>query len=289
MSNRVLIIGASSMLGRRLHSYLKMTGCQVFTSGRTGNYDILYDLEDVIIPNIPNGLEVDVVFHCAASFADDSWVGCLQNEKINALSGYIVGEIAAKVGCKHLVYAGSIFSSCSSMTSYGASKLRGEDILEWSLGRNRIQFNSLRFSQLYDEYGECCKHQHWLGRIVAYAFAGQHLRMPAGAAKRNFLHIKDAVSLMCAAAENNITGRLDVCHPESMTCQEVAQLAYDVFRSGGGYEIASEKQAFRDIFIPETSKSFDSLNYWPQISMKHGLEMIKLSGSPGEFGPMDVS
>jgi nucleoside-diphosphate-sugar epimerase len=115
------------------------------------------------------------------------------------------------------------------------------------------------------------------------------LRMPAGAAKRNFLHIKDAVSLMCAAAENNITGRLNVCHPESVTYQKVAQMAYDIFGNGGGYEIASEKQAFRKIFIPESNKSFDSITYWPQISMQQGLEMIKLSGSPGEFEPMDVS
>jgi len=281
------------MLGQRLYKYLEKSGFHVFTCGRNENDDIQYDLKDFAIPHIPSELKADIIFHCAATFDDDSLSGCIHNEKVNALSSYPVGELASIVGCKHLIYAGSIFSCFflhpGSMTSYGASKLRGEDILEWSLSRNNIAFTSLRFPQLYDEHGECCKHQPWLGRIIAYAYAGQNLRIPTGNAKQNFMHVDDALRLMYAAMEKATTGRLITTHFESITYEQVAQQAFDIFNNKGTYELASEKKPFREIFIPESSKSFKLLDYWPKILMQDGLEMIKLSGSPQKFGPMDVT
>jgi len=293
MSNNVLIIGASSMLGRRLGGYLEQNGYHVFSCGRHDDCEIRYDLGDSSVPIIPDGFCADYVFHCAASFADDSLSGCIQNEKVNALSAYIVGEIASTVGCKHLIYAGSIFSSFplegASMSSYGASKLRGENILEWSLRRHNILFTSLRFSQIYDENGECCRHQLWFGRIVAYAYAGSRLRVPGGSAKRNFLHIGDAVRLMYAAMKKNESCRLEITHPESITYEEIAHLANGIFNHGGSYEIALEKQPFHEIYIPQSDKSYAKLNCWPEISMRDGLKMIKDKGCPQNFGPMDVS
>jgi len=292
MPRTALIIGASSMLGRRLASYLGDLGFRVFSCGRSDDCDIHFDLADTRFPDIPEGLKAAVVFHCASSFADDSIQGCIENEKVNALGAYPVAEITAAVGCKHLVFAGSISSSSESgvtpETSYGASKLRGEDILEWSLNRHGIAFTSLRFPQLYDEHGECCRHQLWFGRIVAYAYAGKQLRMPGGSAMRNFIHASDAVRLMHAALETGTAGRLDITHPISMTSEEIAQLAYDTFDNGGCYEVAPEKQPFRAIYIPCSKGSFVQLQCWPQISMFEGLEMIKTEGSPENFGPMDV-
>jgi len=293
MSKSALIIGSSSMLGQRLHEYLDKTGFKVFSCGRSDDDDIHYDLKDLALPHIPVGMKADIIFHCAATFSDDSLAGCLDNEKTNALSSYIINELATAIGCKHLIYAGTI-SSCyshhsSSMTSYGASKLRGEDILEWSLSRNKIAFTSLRFPQLYDEYGICCKHQLWLGRIIAYAFAGKNLRMPGGNAKRNFLHVDDAIQLMCAAMEKTTTGRLATTHFESITYERIAQQAYDIFDNKGAHELAPEKQPFREIFIPESSETYKLLNYWPKILMNDGIKMIKLAGSAQKFGPMDVT
>ena len=280
------------MLGRRLKDALLLAGFRVFSCGRSDVCDIHYDLGHAKMPEIPEGLKADVVFHCAASFADDSFSGCISNEKTNALSAYAIAGIAEAVGCKHLVYSGTISSSfapaSTAMTSYGASKLRGEDILEWSLGRKGVRFCCLRFGQLYDEYGACCVHQLWFGRIVAYAFAGQKLRMPGGHAKRNFLHVADAVRLMMAAVSGRVEGRLTVTHPESLTSEEIAGLAYEIFGKGGGFEIVQEKPPFRDLFIPDSRDSFKALACHPEISMREGLQMIKESGSPENFGPMDV-
>ena len=292
MPRTALIIGSSSMLGRRLTGYLGALGFRVYSCGRDNDCDIRFDLADTRPPEIPEGLKVEVVFHCAASFSDDSIQGCIENEKVNALSAYLGAGIAASVGCKQLVYAGSIFSSVKPgsvpATSYGASKLRGEDILEWSLARHGIAFTSLRFPQLYDEHGECCRHQPWFGRIVAYAYAGKQLRMPGGSAMRNFIHVRDAVRLMYAALEAGTTGRLDITHPVSMTSEEIAQLAYEVFDNGGRYDVAPEKQPFKAIYIPCSKASFEQLQCWPKISMLEGLEMIKTEGAPENFGPMDV-
>jgi len=288
-----LIIGASSMLGRRLVGCLSQQGFRVLSCGRHDDCDIRYDLIDTNMPFIPDGLEAETIFHCASSFADDSLQGCIENEKVNALSAYVVAEIAASVGCKHLIYAGSISSSTppgfAPVTSYGASKQRGEDILAWSLARHDIAFTSLRFSQLYDEHGECCRHQKWFGRIVAYAYAGQHLSMPGGTASRNFIHINDAVRIMLAVLQTRATGRLAITHPESLTCQAIARMAFDMFDHGGSSDIAAEKQPFHEIYIPDAEASFAMLKCGPEISMHDGLEMIKQQGYAGNFGPMDVN
>ncbi len=290
MSKNVLIIGISSMLGQRLSSYLGAADFQIFSCGRSDDCDIQYDLERQTVPTVRDGLKAECLFHCASAFADDSMEGCLDNERINALSAHVVAELADSIGCKHLVYAGSIFSSDRfPMTSYGASKSRAEDILEWSLGRKRIAFTSLRFPQLYDEQGECCRHQPWFGRIVAYAHAGKVLRLPGGRAKRNYLHVADAVRLMRAAVDRKATGTLAVSHPESTTSEEIARQAYNIFSNGGRYEIAEEKQRFHPFFVPESTASFEQLDCWPEVSMHDGLQMIKSAGSPQKFGPMDVN
>ncbi|MDC1287106.1 hypothetical protein N8198_04410, partial [Gammaproteobacteria bacterium] len=83
--------------------------------------------------------------------------------------------------------------------------------------------------------------------------------------------------------------RLEMSHPESVSYEEIARQVYEVFGNSDGYEVAPEKQEFGELFIPDSKKSFELLNYWPKISMSCGLEMIKSTGSPEKFGPMDVS
>ncbi len=289
MASRALIIGSSSMLGQALQASLVEAGVEVLSCGRSSANDVYLDLGNPELPELPAGLNVDVIYHCASAFADDSLAGCLENETVNALSAYVCAEMAGKLGASQLVYAGTLSSVApEGLGSYGASKLRAENILEWSLSKRAIAFTSLRFPQLFDDFGECCRHQLWFGRIVAYAHAGKVLRMPGGNARRNFLHISDAAVLMMSASDNKVQGRLAVSHPESITCEQIAQWAYAVFGQGGNYVVAEEKRPFQALYVPESRQSFEALGYWPKVSMQLGLERIRDHGEPSQFGPMDV-
>lgn len=290
--NSAAILGATSMLGKRLAAILAQEGIPVTTCGRQANSDIMVDLIEGIKTDVPNNLRINTLFNCAASFCDDSWEGCRKNDLINAFGCHWAVELAVKLGCRHVVNAGSLSSvpgvEEQAMGSYGFSKARGEDILEWGLSRSGILFTSVRFPQLFDEYGECCRHQPWFGRIVAYAAAGKDLRLPKSAGARNFVHVSDAARMLMAASRLGVCGRMNVAHFESLTYERIALMAYCVFKNGGKINEAAEKAPFRKVNFPSGENAFAALKYRPAISMLQGLTMIKDHNTQGNFGPMDV-
>src|SRR5690606_36666575 len=126
------------------------------------------------------------------------------------------------------------------------------EILDWGLTELRSdgRFCSLRLPQLYDVMGRCCRHQPWLGRIVAYASRGTDLNMPISDGVRNFMHVQDAARLLIQAWQQGTEGVWDVVHPEPLNYLQIAQCAYDVFGAGGRIKIAPDKQPFRALNLP---------------------------------------
>lgn len=288
---KAIVVGPNSMLGRRLIERLHELGWQAISAGRSPDCLIHLNLGNSFSTFDDLHTTVDVVFHCAASFGDDSLSGCWENEKVNTLGCYQILALAQAVECKQVIFAGTIFSDCNEnilqINSYGASKRRAEDILSWGLLRSNISFTSLRFGQLYDERAECVQHQLWFGRIVSYAREGKLLRMPPAQTMRNFLYIKDAVDVMLSVAQEQIKGILTVTHPLSETYLSVAKKAYSVFSRGGGVTIADEKHPFHDIFIPPLSPELGQLGAG-FISIEDGLCEIRDGHYDERFNIFDV-
>lgn len=288
-----LVIGARSMLGAQLCTMLRETGVEVITAGRSAGDDILLDLEGKFEPICINELKVDVAFHIAASFGQDTSEGIALNYEVNASSSWKVAKLCRSLKVDRLIYAGTVSSSFAqtdrvNFNSYGLSKLLAEHVLGWSLSQNDMGFTSLRLPQLYDIEGRCCIHQPWFGRVIAYAARGKDLRLPRSLGPRNFLHVRDAASLMICAAERAIDGVLDIVHPEFVDCDRLAEIAYTVFGKGGKVLPAPEKAPFRKVCFPEADRSFELLGQHPRIDMHTGLTMIKEANTWSSFGPLDV-
>lgn len=289
------IVGASSMLGVELSRQLLAAGVQVLRIGRGKGCDIVCDLDAIQTIEVDDVREVDVVFHCAAVFADDSAAGQNANGVTNVLGCFNILTLMRQLQCGTCVYAGSLSSTVGvemqGRSSYGLSKALGEHVLTWGLMERQIggAFCSLRFPQLYDVEGRCCQHQPWFGRIVAYASRGLDLNMPAPGGARNFVHVHDAARLLIQAWRENVTGVWDIVHPESRDYLQIAQCAYTVFGSGGRVEIAQTKQPFRALHWPSGEPAFNRLNMWPEIDIEQGLRMIRNAGHAGSFGPVDVT
>ncbi|WP_428427432.1 NAD-dependent epimerase/dehydratase family protein [Pararhizobium sp.] len=286
------IIGARSMLGSQLIERLNARGVATIMIGRSTDDDIYFDLrsERAIIQN---GFRADVVFHCAASFFGDDDDGVRQNFSMNAASALPVADLVQQLDAKTLIYAGSIFSDPTlgrgNFTSYGLTKGLAEQVMSWALERKNKLFSSLRFAQLYDTAGCCCGHQPWFGRVIAYASDGKDMRMPRSDGVRNFLHVRDAAEMMIQAAICGTTGILNVVHPESLTFEEIAHIAYEVFGEGGKVVIAPEKPPFRPIHFPHAAETFERLGLGPAIGMRQGINMIRDAGTVKAFGPMDIT
>ena len=112
--------------------------------------------------------------------------------------------------------------------------------------------------------------------------------MPRSDGVRNFVHVDDAAALMLAAAESQAAGVLDIGHPEALTYEKIAELAYSLFGKGGTVSIAPEKTPFRHVSFPEGGEAFKLLGRKPEIAMAEGIARIRDAGTWQNFGPMDV-
>jgi nucleoside-diphosphate-sugar epimerase len=288
----VAVIGMSSMLGSRLASHLSSMGIEVLSIGRQKGTDIYLDLEENVFTKPPGHLSADVIFHCAASFADDSNEGIRKNFRTNATSSLLVLELAEQLKCRSIVYAGTVFSSetleLDTFGYYGFSKSQAEGILAWGMNRLNSKFCSLRFPQIYDTAGACIVHQPWFGRIVAYAARGLDLNMPKSDGLRNFLHVDDAAAIMVEAGRGVANGIYNVVHPESFTFHEIASKAYTIFGRGGRVVIDPKKRPFRPFNFPDGSHAFKNFGITPRISIEEGIVRIRDQNTWSAFGPMDV-
>lgn len=287
-----LVVGPNSMLGSRLSEQLRAQGWQVISAGRSDDCDIPLELGNEVLRVDYPGIRADVLFHCAAAFGDDSPRGAWLNERVNVLGAHQVLALARAAGCPQVVCAGTAFSArregAAFASTYGASKARAEEVLAWGLAQSGQVFVSLRFAQLYDERGDCARHQPWFARIVSYARSGRVLRLPPGEAPRNFVHVLDAVAVMLAASKMRVEGVLNVCHPDEESYLSIACQAYEVFGLGGEVLLATEKTPFGSAYFPPQSPELAALGL-SFTSMKEGLQSIRDDGFATRFEVFDVT
>jgi len=129
---KILIIGNNSFIGKRLSTGLKHLG-KVYLAGRSGKYDRYFSLTDQTF--VSYYTKFDVIIHCAASFANSTIEGILENERTNALGAIHVANLAKETKCKHVINCGTIFSYSVTANeyfdSYGISKKHGDEILNF--------------------------------------------------------------------------------------------------------------------------------------------------------------
>ena len=279
-----IIVGSRSMLGIELASALAATGVDVIRSSRDVEADVCYDLSSLSPAPLKDTPKVNAMFICAASFAGNGWDDFIQNGLINTLAMYRLAEWAVKLGCEHVIMAGTI-SSCSEFpqSSYGFSKSQGEDVMRFCCEREGVKFTSLRLPQLCDDVGLCARHQVWFSRIVAKASAGENLRLPEGDMPRNFLHVKDAARAIVSAWHQSISGIHVTSSPETNTYQRMAEMAFQVFGKGGGVVTATDMKPFTPVNWPEASSELPRLLSKVHIPIHVVFERIHENGTAKNF------
>ncbi|WP_447737795.1 NAD-dependent epimerase/dehydratase family protein [Aeromonas veronii] len=292
---KCIVLGGRSMLGLKLRQLLEARGHQVWLVGRGQEDDFWLELGAPRDIELPTGFKADVLFHCAASFSDDSLEGIGQNISVNVAACHQVLELAQAAGVLSLVYAGTIGSDFELLevgqqpNSYTLSKAQAEQWLQLGMCQLGGSFCSLRLTQLWDDEGLCCVHQPWVGRIIAYASRGMDLNMPVSLGPRNFLHVEDAATLMLLAAESRLSGIYPACAQVSIDMSTLALRAYSAFNVGGRVTLDPSKKPFRLVKFSEDFTLYNRLGYFPRISILDGIDRIKYAKTATAFWPMDVS
>lgn len=289
----VIVLGATSMLGREIVRQLSVSGVNVISAGRHLDNEIVSDIGTIAAPEYRLDYRAEVLFHCASAFGGNDFKGMQDNLRVNVGGCAQALEIARKTGVKKIVYAGSVFScpefNCDPMGGYGVTKAEAERFLAWGMARLGGEFCSIRLTQLWDTQGECCRHQPWLGRIIAYASQGLPLRFPVAHGPRNFMHVSDAAKLLVLAAESPLQGTHPACHPVDVDLFQLATLAYEVFKCGGGVSIDPVKTPFRKLDFPRDDSIFSALKFLPAIRPELMPMLIHNAGTANNFGPLDVT
>jgi len=274
----ILIVGNTSMLGKRLIARLSGEN-RVVTAGRNEKADLFFDLEEG--PQaVPDDFRCDVLVHCAASFEGDNLPGAIENERINSLGAFYVANLAKGTSCKHLIYISSISAYRHQENeyygSYGISKSHGEDNLELSCRLLNICFTSMRLSQLYDEFGEARRHQPMLYDLIDKVSRGQDIVFYGTKDRvRNYIFIDDVVTVVEKIIDTGLTGAFPVIFPRSYTFTQIAEIAYEVFRTKGGISFLKDKPDIKSVYIPPLPDLYSHIGYVPETDLRSGLSLIR--------------
>lgn len=244
MSN-ILITGSSGFLGNRLLDTLKEKHNCLGVSRKTGvditKYDYLQNID----------FEADVVIHAAASLSSD----IEESFHTNVLGTLNICKFVKERKIKHFIIIStvSIFKKIENgyFNSYGQSKKQSEEIAEVFCKENNIDLTILRFSQIYDEKREAIKSQRMLYYFIDTIKENKKISIYGNKNPiRNYIHIKDVISVIEDAVKNKNLGTYNVVNPKSHTISEIAYMIFDILEIKPNIEYLIEKEDILSIYIP---------------------------------------
>ena len=202
IQKRYLVIGANSFLAREiireLHPHHKVTGVYHV------NTNNLIDGVDYVSMNQLNDLpdDYDVVFFISAYIPNKKETDPEQLIHVNVR---LVEEVCLKFKSAKIIYASSVsvysnaisslteMSETGNTSSYGASKLQGENII-----RMHPHFSILRISSMY---GPGMNLETFLPRIILNSLNKKEIVLYGdGCRLQNYVHVSDVAEFMINAS-----------------------------------------------------------------------------------------
>ena len=273
MHKRILITGATGVIGNAVAERLRTAGAEVTGISLSTGHD-LRDPET--LENISGPF--DCLIHCAASFGGDAQSEA-ENELTNVRGTSNAVSLAARTGCSHFIYVSSIFAIDNEAngyfsTSYSQTKRKGEAAAKTACGEHGLKLAILRLPPIYDAAGRSRPKRKFLFDIIDAALSGTPLKVSASDAPRNFVLDEDAAEIIARVAERRMEGEFDISHPDSHTAEEIATFA----AKAAGLDVRlvrdPDMPAPPPMFIPNGSSLFDKIGFRPRVSLKDGIAMI---------------
>lgn len=274
---RILIVGSTSVIGKVLATRFERLG-EVKLAGRRGA-DIPLDLtrwRD--LPELEESF--DVVVHAAADFGGTTDEDYIRAELVNAVGTLSVCRLAGRVQARHLVLLSSISATYQAGDPYygiyALSKRHSEEAARFFCSERNLPLTILRPTQVYDDAGDCRRHQEFLYFMADRAQAGQDISLyGSNNALRNYLHLDDLAEICCRVVQGRSTGTFTCASPQSVRLSELADAAFSAFGRGGQLQFMADKPDLADLPAIDDYSLYDQIEYWPGIGISDGFKRIR--------------
>ena len=238
MKNRILITGASGLIGSHLLEQLNEEIFDIYILGRTSptwskkvnfiNADFSKDWELEILPS-----KMDVIIHLAQSenfreFPEKAG----EVFYVNTLSSLKLADYANRAGVKHFIYASSagIYGSGgdgfneeqeiiykNELGFYLATKHCSEVLLE----NYELQFNVI-ILRFFFVYGKNQRKSMLIPRLVGFVRNGEPILLQGKEGiKINPTHVSDAVNAIMKSLNLEGSHKINVAGPEILTLKDI--------------------------------------------------------------------
>lgn len=284
---RILLTGASGVVGTALLPKLQAAGHTVRTLSRTpGKDSIICDLAKVEAAEKPiTGFAPDLVIHAG-------WAGTENTERndpafaeINVNAGMKLMEIATKAGCKRWIGFGSQAeyspnldgpiaedAPCDPNSNYGRAKLALMQKQQAYARAHGVEFVWLR---LFACYGKNYRPSYLISQLIAAMRRGETPDVKTPHAVWDYLHAEDAASAVLKVVEApQAQGVYNLASGEKVTVGEIALILADALKFAQRDALAA---AIKNNRTPATMRVADVAKFsrdfgWrPAISIHEGL------------------
>lgn len=276
---RVLVTGVAGCLGSHIADSLierdhDVTGIDNLATGRIDNVHphVLFTQGDICELNASDR-RVDVIVHCAASYADGTqWE---EDAATNTLGTAIVCEFARSINAR-VVYLQTALcyghnpgpdpiklgTPINPDNSYAISKTAGESYLIHS----GLDYVSLRLANIYGP-------RNLSGPIPTfYKRLSEGLECKVSDARRDFLHVEDFLRVAIPAVEGTGQGVYHVASGNDHSIMEAFGFVRDYVGTGGTATLLPRQDGDAPSILLDPSRTEQDFTWKPQVAFKDGIK-----------------
>ncbi|HLX54728.1 MAG TPA: NAD(P)-dependent oxidoreductase [Aquella sp.] len=270
---KILIVGGNSNVGISLKGALSPSN-KIVTLGRKGN-DLELDLNNLVGKfDLPP--DFDVIIHTAAGFGVRSDEDILSTESVNVLGTLKLCQAAVQARTKHFIFISSIYTTVSNQSGhynfYSLSKKHAEDVASLYCSLHKLPLTILRLSPLYGNMEGFKIHQPFFYLLIEKASRGEDIILfGKNDPLRNYLHIDDLVEIIKRIIVQKVFGTYSCTNINDVTYSQIAQAAFTAFNKTGRVYFDKDKPDIPDSIFEKDFSLYDSINYFPVISIHEGM------------------
>lgn len=263
---KLLITGSTGFIGTYISEHFKSTFNCMGISRSSGidvtNFDSLNDMK--FKPNI--------ILHIAAS---------LKNDIVDTFTSNVVGtfnicKLAKEKKAQHLVLISSIFifnhRENQYYNNYAISKKQSEEIAIAYCKDNNINLTILRLSQVYDSNRYAERSQKMLYDFIDTIKLNKSLLIYGNKNPiRNYIHVKDVVSIIDEVITNQIYGTYSIVNPRNHTINEIGYMIFKAYAIDSNISFLKDEKNILSVYVP-TENVYDFKTGY--ISLEDGIKEI---------------